>query len=190
MSLPTVFLPLPVRSTVLWGAVLIASVLSSGCSSLNNATETLSNLGGIITPHKIDIIQGNVVTKEQAAAVAVGMPKAQVRDVLGSPLLTSVFHADRWDYVFTFRRQGGEVLQRRLTAFFKGDVLERIESDELPTETEFVASMDVRKRSGKAPVLQASEETLKAFAERNAQPARPPEPVPPITNYPPLESAQ
>jgi outer membrane protein assembly factor BamE len=147
-------------------------------------------LGGVITPYKIDIIQGNFVSKEQLAAVSAGMPKTQVRDVLGSPLLTSVFHADRWDYVFSLRRQGQEVQQRRVTVFFKDDLVERIDADELPTEAEFVASMDSRKISGKPPVLEATPEALKAFAERNAQAERPPEPVPPITNYPPLEAAQ
>ena len=42
----------------------------------------------------------------RSALVKPGMTRAQVRDILGSPLLTDVFHADRWDYVFTIRRQG------------------------------------------------------------------------------------
>jgi outer membrane protein assembly factor BamE len=177
------------RSSVLCATVLTACALSA-CSSLDKASTTLSNLGGVITPYKIDIIQGNFVSKEQLAAVSAGMPKTQVRDVLGSPLLTSVFHADRWDYVFSLRRQGQEVQQRRVTVFFKDDLVERIDADELPTEAEFVASMDSRKISGKPPVLEATPEALKAFAERNVQAERPPEPVPPITNYPPLEAAQ
>lgn len=202
MLLPTALHPTPPtrsvsalsskRCAVLCATVLAASVLS-GCSTLDKASNTLSNLGGAITPYKIDIIQGNFVSKEQLAAVSAGMPKTQVRDVLGSPLLTSVFHADRWDYVFSLRRKGQELQQRRITVFFKDDLVERIEADELPTEAEFVASMDSRKMSGKPPVLEASPEVLKAFAERNAQSTqteRLPEPVPPITNYPPLESAQ
>lgn len=161
----------------------------SGCSSLKSATESLGNVGSLVTPYRIDILQGNVVSREQLAAVSIGMPKAQVRDVLGTPLLVSVFHADRWDYVFTFRRPGQPVQQRRVTAFFKGDVLERIEADELPSEEEFVASLDTRKRSGKAPVLEASEESLKAFAAQRkvSDPDPAAAPVPPISNYPPLE---
>lgn len=199
MLLPTALHPTPPtrsvsalsskRCAVLYATVLAASVLS-GCSTLDKASNTLSNLGGTITPYKIDIIQGNFVAKEQLAAVSAGMPKTQVRDVLGSPLLTSVFHADRWDYVFSLRRKGQDIQQRRVTVFFKDDLVERIEADELPTEAEFVASMDSRKMSGKPPALEASPEVLKTFAERNAQAERPPELVPPITNYPPLESAQ
>ena len=79
-------------------------------------------------------MQGNVVTKEQVARVKPGMTREQVRDVLGSPLLTSAFHADRWDYVFTMRRQGTEPQRRSVVACFKGDELERLEAPELPSE--------------------------------------------------------
>ena len=101
------------------------------------------------------------------------MSRLQVRDMLGSPLLTSVFHADRWEYVFTFKRQGQEPQRRKLTVFFKGEALERVEADALPSEAEFVASLDVRRPSDKVPVLKATDEQLKAFQERNAVP-RPP----------------
>ena len=47
------------------------------------------------------------------ALVKPGMSRAQVRDVLGSPLLTDLFHADRWDYVFTIRRQGADAAAAR-----------------------------------------------------------------------------
>ena len=57
-------------------------------------------------PYRIDVAQGNVVTKEQLARVSPGMSRLQVRDILGSPLLTDPFHADRWDYVFTIKRPG------------------------------------------------------------------------------------
>ncbi|HMS27888.1 MAG TPA: outer membrane protein assembly factor BamE, partial [Burkholderiaceae bacterium] len=59
--------------------------------------------GGV--PYKIDVAQGNFVSKEQISALKLGMPRAQVMDILGTPLLVSVFHADRWEYVFTLKRQ-------------------------------------------------------------------------------------
>src|SRR5690606_23696635 len=98
-----------------------------------------------ITPYKIDILQGNVITREQVEALKPGMPREQVRDIMGSPLLASVFHADRWDYVFTLRRQGQEPLSRHVAVYFKDGVLERHEADELPSEAEFVASLDARR---------------------------------------------
>ncbi len=156
----------------------------AACSSMPDVTR-------LVTPYRIDIQQGNVVTREQANALKPGMPRTQVRDILGSPLLTSVFHADRWDYVFTFQRQGQKPQERKLTVFFKGDAVERVEADALPTEAEFVASLDARRlQADQAPVLEASEAQLKAFAARNpattsAAPA--PAGTAPVA-YPPLES--
>jgi outer membrane protein assembly factor BamE len=148
---------------------------------------------GFITPYKVDVLQGNVVTREQVQALKPGMPRQQVRDILGSPLLTSMFHADRWDYVFTLRRQGQDVQRRRVAVFFKDGVLERHEADELPSETDFVASLDARRTIGKVPVLEATDAQLKEFTERN-KPLNPPPPTsaasaPSTTNFPPLDSA-
>lgn len=162
-----------------------------GCSSLREKLPDVPSFGSLVTPHKIDIQQGNVVTREQAQSLKPGMPRAQVRDLLGSPLLTSVFHGDRWDYVFTFRRQGQPLQERKLTVFFKGDVMERVESDELPTEAEFVASLDTQRKFKKVPVLEATDAQLKSFQERNKvnNPAPTP-PFPASTTFPPLEPAR
>ena len=161
----------------------------SACSSVGNA---LPSIESVVSPYKIDIVQGNVVTREQSQALRPGMARDQVRDLLGSPLLASVFHADRWDYVFTFRRQGLATQSRRLTVFFKDGVLDRFESDELPSETEFVASLDSSRKIGKVPVLQATDDQLKAFAASNtanADKASAPQALPtPAASYPPLET--
>jgi outer membrane protein assembly factor BamE len=136
----------------------------------------------------MDIVQGNFVSKEQAEAVKPGMSRDQVRNILGTPLLTSVFHADRWDYVFTFKRQGLEPQARKVTVFFKGDALERLEADTLPTEAEFVASLDSGRNTAKVPVLEMSEESLKQLPAPVK--ATEPTPLPPLpASYPPLESA-
>ena len=171
-------------------AVWAGVTMLAGCGSVQSVTSTLPSVESLATPYRIDIVQGNFVSREQAAALAPGMPRAQVRDMLGTPLLASAFHADRWDYAFTFSRPGLAPQKRKLTVFFKGDVLERVESDELPTEAEFVASLESRKRLAPVSVLGASEQALKEFAERNAatNKAKPEPPAaPPIANYPPLE---
>ena len=160
-----------------------ASASLMACGSLNSASTSIAS---VVTPYKMDIVQGNFVSKEQAAAVKPGMSRLQVRDILGTPLLTSVFHADRWDYVFTFKRQGVAPQARKVTVFFKDDALERIEADELPTEAEFVSSLDSGRKSGKVPVLEMSEESLKQLPA----PAKsePPQSLPPLpASYPPLE---
>jgi len=169
-----------------------ALVLLLTLSACGSWSERMPSVGSLITPYKIDILQGNVVTREQVQALKTGMPREQVRDILGSPLLASVFHADRWDYVFTLRRQGQEPQRRRVAVFFKGEALDRFEADELPTEAEFVASLDAKRGGGKVPELVATEAQLKTFAERN-KPQNPPPPTsaapqPATTTFPPLES--
>jgi outer membrane protein assembly factor BamE len=174
------------------GAVILllaAAVSQSACSSWGGGSPGVAS---IITPYAVDIQQGNVVTSDQAQALQPGMSRLQVRDMIGSPLLTSVFHADRWDYVFTFHRKGQATQRRKLTVFFKGEVLERIEADALPSEAEFVASLDVRRQSGQPPALKATEEQLQAFQARNnvtpaAASVGAPSAAAPLV-YPPLEA--
>ncbi len=167
--------------------LLAAALAATGCASLQSS----DNILGVITPYRIEVVQGNVVTKEQLALVKPGMSRAQVRDVLGSPLLTDTFHADRWDYVFTIRRQGAEPQLRRIVAKFDGETLKSIAtSAELPEEREFVASIDTFKASRKPPALSLSDEQMKALPvpEKPAAPAA--EPVGPTRSYPPLEAGR
>src|SRR5947207_14311200 len=141
-------------------SLLAAASALAGCSSLQSS----DNVFGIITPYRVEIVQGNVVTKEQAEAVKPGMSRAQVRDILGSPLLTDPFHADRWDYVFTIRRQGAEPQRRSVVALFDGEKLKSIDTGgELPGELEFVKSIDTFKTARNAPPLALTEEQVKAL---------------------------
>jgi outer membrane protein assembly factor BamE len=157
-----------------------------GCQSLQSS----GNLLGFITPYRLEVVQGNVVTKEQAALVKPGMTRAEVRDILGSPMLTDIFHGDRWDYPFTIRRQGAAPQQRLVVVKFEGDVLKTIDAPDLPTEREFVTSIDTRKSADKVPVLALTEEQIKALPA--AKPATTPATTvatnPPARDYPPLEA--
>ena len=166
-------------------ALVAVSTLGAGCNALQ-----ADRILGAITPYRVDVMQGNVITKELAANVKPGMTREQVRDTLGSPLLTSAFHADRWDYVFTIRRRGVDPQSRSVVAFFKGDVLERLEAPELPSEKEFVSSLRPARESGGAePVLALTDEQRKALppplkSETTAAAAQPQGANRP---YPPLE---
>ena len=175
---------------------VISCVLMAGCSSTGSLSASSINPVRWITPYKVDVIQGNFISKEQVDFLKVGMTRAQVKDVLGTPLLTSLFHADRWDYVFTFMRQGAEPQSFKYTVFFKGDTLERFEGDTMPNEAEFIAKLDSRRKLGKVPVLEATEEQLNKNAKSGSAPAASAVPVtasapagsPAATVYPPLES--
>jgi len=166
------------------GAVGLLGLALAGCQSL----QTSENFLGVVTPYRVEVVQGNVVTSEQVALVKPGQSRAQVRDALGSPLLADPFHADRWDYVFTIRRQGAAPQLRRVVVRFKNDALVSVEGGaDLPSEHEFVASIDTFKTGRNAPPLVLTDEQVKALPV----PARPPaaEPAPPVPNrtYPPLE---
>jgi outer membrane protein assembly factor BamE len=172
-------------------ALAIAASLAAltGCGTVNDATHTFARS---LTPYKLEVVQGNFVSKEQVDALQKGMTREQVRNVLGTPLVTSLFHADRWDYVFTMRRQGVEPQRRELTVFFKDELMDRVEGDTMPSEAEFVSTLDKRKLA-KVPRLEATEAELRSFQGKNqaAAPvvAAPAPAAPATTNYPPLESA-
>ena len=110
----------------------------AGCQSLQISDSFL----GVITPYRIEVVQGNVITSEQVALAKPGLTRAQVRDVLGSPLLADPFHADRWDYVFTIRRQGAEPQLRRVVVRFKADVLAQHRGRRRPAERARVRRLD------------------------------------------------
>jgi len=97
----------------------------------------------IFRPYVPDIVQGNFVSSEQYSKLKLGMTREQVRQILGTPLLADYFHANRWDYVFEFKRNGQVVgKDRRITLFFDGDKLVKFEGDALPTDVELVAEID------------------------------------------------
>ena len=175
---------MPIPALVRRCAIACGALLPlAGCSSLQSSDSFL----GLITPYRVEIVQGNVVTREQIQAVKPGMTRVQVREVLGSPLLTDPFHGDRWDYFFLIRRQGTEPQRRNIVLRFEGDTLKSVDAPDLPTEQEFVAAISTVRRSGRVPVLELSEEQRKALpAPVRAEPP-PAEPTGPARSYPPLE---
>ncbi len=94
---------------------------------------------GIFSPYRIDIPQGNFVSEEMLAQLKVGMTPDQVRFALGTPLITDIFHAERWDYVFRMLKTNDEVLSSRVTVFFKDGRMSRFEGGNLPTEVDYLA---------------------------------------------------
>jgi len=83
-------------------------------------------------PYKAPVQQGNWITQEQVALLQPGMTREQVRFALGSPTLTSVLHADRWDYPYYFKPGYGEAQERKFTVWFDNDRLVRWSGDKQP----------------------------------------------------------
>jgi len=178
-------MPATVRPTVRTCLLMAICAGLAGCSGFGDAS---SRIAGLVTPYRIDIVQGNFVSSEQVAMLKPGMARQQVRDVLGTPLLQSVFHGNRWDYIFTFQRKGEEPQLRKVTVFFNDAGLDRFEADALPSEAEFVASLSKGRKTAEAPPLEATEEALKKFPGAAKAPEA--KPLPPLpASYPPLETA-
>ena len=85
-----------------------------------------------MAPYRIDIQQGNYITQEMVSQLKPGMSKEQVRYLLGTPLLTDIFHAERWDYVYWFDRRGQPREHRRIAVFFQDGKLARLDGDVAP----------------------------------------------------------
>ena len=175
--------------------VEVLAACSSTSPAPTNAGASFLSPTSWITPFRADIVQGNFISSEQIAQLRVGMSRSDVRNLLGSPLLASVFHTDRWDYVFTMRRQGVAAQSFNYSVFFKADLLDTFAGDAMPSETEFIAKMDQRRKLGKVPQLEATPAQLEAAAKKmpapvpvsTATPAVSPT-QPTVASYPPLES--
>jgi outer membrane protein assembly factor BamE len=184
---PGVFMPASHRIPL-----LVLAALSLGLAACSSVPRALAQPTQWLTPYRSDVLQGNFISSEQVAQLTPGLSRLQVRNLLGTPLVSSLFHADRWDYVFSIKRGTGEPRMYRYTVFFKGDALQRFEGDAMPSEAEFIAQLDVRRKLGAVPQLQASEEQLTAArgaapAAASAAPPAPAASLPPATAYPPLE---
>ncbi len=86
-----------------------------------------SSLSSCFLLYQQDIEQGNVITREMIPQVRTGMTREQVRFVLGTPLISDVFHKDRWDYYYSFRPEGRKATKKhRITIFFSDNKVSRI----------------------------------------------------------------
>lgn len=104
----------------------LATLLLVSCSSVGLPTPSFK-------PYRMEIQQGNFVSQEMVSQLKLGMSKEQVRFVLGTPLITDTFHADRWDYVFRRQRvNSSELEHRKIAVFFEDGKLKRIEGDVKP----------------------------------------------------------
>ncbi|MDC0411070.1 outer membrane protein assembly factor BamE [Luminiphilus sp.] len=82
--------------------------------------------------YRINVEQGNVVNAEMIEKLRPGLNKRQVRYIMGTPLIEDSFHEDRWDYRYLLRNGTETIAETRLTLWFDGDELARVEGPDAP----------------------------------------------------------
>jgi outer membrane protein assembly factor BamE len=118
------------RSSSLAARLALGCALAplAACTTLETYMPAIESLG----VYRLDINQGNYVSQDMVEKLKTGMSKPQVRTVLGTPLVTSIFRESRWDYVYEYQRQGRVIEHRQLSIYFVDDKLARWEGDEMP----------------------------------------------------------
>lgn len=116
-----------------------AAKATAGDNTVATQQSHTQRILGRLSPYRIEIQQGNFVSREMVEQLREGMTREQVRFVLGTPLLTDLFHTDRWDYAFRLRKHSGESIASQVTVYFESDRLVRHEGAELPSEAEYLA---------------------------------------------------
>lgn len=82
--------------------------------------------------HKIDIEQGNVFTPEMASRIHPGMSLAQVKEVMGTPVLMNTFADDRVTYVYTMKPGGKAMSEQYVILTFRHGRLNSIDRNVNP----------------------------------------------------------
>ncbi len=100
---------------------LLCCLLLAACSR-----PELPDLTRVPFAHRIDVQQGNVVTQDMIAQLKPGMDKKKVNFIMGSPVIQDTFHANRWDYVYTFQAGRKKPVKRLVTLYFEDEKLVRV----------------------------------------------------------------
>ena len=71
-------------------AILILGTLLTSCS--------------LFHVHKMDIEQGNIINPEITSQLHKGMSEAEVKAIMGNPVLVNTFSPDEVDYIYTMQK--------------------------------------------------------------------------------------
>jgi outer membrane protein assembly factor BamE len=83
--------------------------------------------------HRPYIQQGNYLETKDVDQVTEGMTRSQVRYLLGTPMISDPFTAQRWDYIYTLKRGRERKIDRaHFVVYFADDKVARIEKLDAP----------------------------------------------------------
>ncbi len=137
-------------------AALSWCVLIAACSAL--------------TPYKLPIQQGNIVSAEAVAKLKSGMSKNQAAQALGTPLLNDLFHANRWDYVHYLSKRGNMSEKNHVALIFEDEKLARLVGEGVPAlepmaATELPAAAPEAKNAAEPEPEETAEPEVKESSE-------------------------
>lgn len=85
--------------------------------------------------YRMDIVQGNVLNHKLIHRIKLGASREQVAFLLGKPILPSMFHESRWDYIYYVDSLGKTDKYYRLILFFEDDHIVRIKrAEKIPSK--------------------------------------------------------
>lgn len=102
---------------------LLASLSVMSCSTI------LNNLPGVYT---VDVQQGNIIDQSMIDQLRPNMNKRQVLYIMGSPMLNTMFHQNKWEYLYSNQPGGEPRQQKRITLVFEDDDIVGIQGDFRP----------------------------------------------------------
>jgi outer membrane protein assembly factor BamE len=88
-----------------------------------------------LSPYKVPVLQGNIIEDKDTEQLVEGLSKDQVQYLLGTPLLKSPIHQQRWDYFYSVKVGEIAIMEKKLFLIFdKQNELESWVIEEMNTE--------------------------------------------------------
>jgi outer membrane protein assembly factor BamE (lipoprotein component of BamABCDE complex) len=95
--------------------------------------------------YRLPTRQGNVIDQAQLDKLAVGQTRDQVKFLLGTPVASSPFRSDRWDYLGYYKDPRGKVSSRTISLYFDGDRMARMEGVQIAGREKPLDSPDIER---------------------------------------------
>ena len=74
-----------------------------------------------LSPYKVPILQGNIIENKDVEQLSKGLTKDQVQYLLGTPMLNSPLHPNRWDYLYSVKIGQQLIGEKKLSLIFDVD---------------------------------------------------------------------
>jgi outer membrane protein assembly factor BamE len=112
--------------------------------------------------YKLPTRQGNAIEQKDLDKLQVGMSREQVQFIMGTPVATSAFRNDRWDYYGYYKPPRGEPFSRTVSLYFEGDKLVRMEGEKAAKAADVSPNADLKERKAAATEEERAKEQKKS----------------------------